>query len=429
MSEWRLQIPEPLEFLLYPLRYKGAYGGRGSAKSWTFARVLLKLGLEHRIRVLCAREIMRTIKDSVHKLLADQIELENLQGEYDVFDSTIIHRRTGSEFLFTGLLGHTVTSLKSYEGVDVCWIEEAQAVSERSFKVLIPTIRKDNSEIWLSFNPDLETDPVSQRFIVHPPPDSKVVKVNWRDNPWFNDILNKERLHCLATDPDNYPNIWEGEHRPAVEGAVYYKEMLEVRNQGRVTTIPYDPMLKVHQVWDLGYADNTVIALVQKHLSSIRVIKVIKGNRRRIDEYSAELKKLNYNWGKVWLPHDGFSADVKTGLSTQKILQAQGWDVPDRQEITEVSVDEGIRIARLTFPRVYFDEKGCESLIEDLKRYRRKINRSTEAEGKPVHDDASDGADCFRYICVNIDNMHNEDEKPRRQVYVSYRPLDAVIGI
>ncbi len=158
MSTASAEFPEKLGFLFYPERYKIAYGGRGSGKSWSFARALLIQGLQSPLRVLCTREIQKSIKDSVHKLLSDQIQLLGLGTLYDVLETTIRSKTNATEFMFSGLSTHTVESIKSFEGCDICWIEEAQTVVKRSWDILTPTIRKDNSEIWVSFNPDLETD-------------------------------------------------------------------------------------------------------------------------------------------------------------------------------------------------------------------------------------------------------------------------------
>ena len=149
-----IQIPKKLRFLLDDrARYKGAYGGRGSAKSWTFARALLLKGGSETLRILCARELQKTIKDSVHQLIADQIQEMNMGYWWDIQNQSIRHRSNGTQFGFTGLR-HNIVELKSYEGADICWIEEAQVVSKKSWEILIPTIRKEGSEIWASFNPE-----------------------------------------------------------------------------------------------------------------------------------------------------------------------------------------------------------------------------------------------------------------------------------
>lgn len=399
----RVEFPEKLRFLFEPSRYKVAYGGRGSAKSWSFARALLILGASRPLRILCAREVQKTIKDSVHKLLGDQIKALELGGFYEVLE-TVIRAKNGTEITFSGLASHTIHTIKSYEGVDVVWIEEGQAVCKRSWDILIPTIRKDGSEIWVTYNPELETDDTHQRFVINQPDDAIVVMVNYSDNPWFNEVLEKERLHCQKTDPKGYPNIWGGECKPAVEGAIYFDEVAKIEAERRICTVPYDPLLKVHVVFDLGWNDAMAISLTQKHLSELRVIEYIEDSHKTLDHYSALLKAKNYNWGEVWLPHDARHKDYKTGKSAEEIMRALGWSV----KITpDMSVEDGIRLTRMTLGRMYFDKAKTARLVECLKRYRRSINKQTNEPGAPLHDEFSHGADNIRYTSINAEAMQN----------------------
>lgn len=435
----KVQIPDKLNFLFRPSRYKVARGGRGSAKSWSFARALLVRGTLRPRRILCAREIQNSIRQSVHKLLSDQIKFLSLQRYYRVLDN-VIRGRNGTEIAFAGLSSLTVDTIKSFEGYDICWVEEGQTISDRSWKILIPTIRKEGSEIWVSYNPDLETDPTHQRFTINPPPDCINVEINWRDNPWFSSVLEAERLHCLATDPDSYDNIWEGKCKPAVEGAIYYKQILEAETNGRICHVPYDPMLRVHVVFDLGWNDSLAVGLVQKHISEIRVIEYVEVSHTRLDDLSAELRTRPYNWGRVWLPHDGFSGGLNSeGKSTEDIMKNLGWDVATRDEITEMSVEEGIRTTRMAFPRMYFDQDKCHArqaphpsdlvkhtdlsnrLIECLKRYRRHINRQTGTTTTPMHDQHAHGADMVRYIALNADSMHNATSTANKSTWAAAR--------
>jgi phage terminase large subunit len=218
------EFPRKLTFLFKPARYKVAHGGRGSGKSWAFARALILLAAQKPLRILCGREVQKSIKDSVHRLLSDQIQALGLGASFDVLESEI-RGKNGSLFLFAGLSQHTVESIKSFEGVDICWLEEAQVITKRSFDVLLPTIRKDGSEVWLSLNPDMETDETYQRFVANPPPSALVEQVNWRDNPWFPQVLEAERQETLRRDPDSYENIWEGKPKRVAEGAIYALEI------------------------------------------------------------------------------------------------------------------------------------------------------------------------------------------------------------
>lgn len=399
-------FPAKLQFLFQPKRYKVAYGGRGSAKSWSFARALLILAASKPLRILCTREVQKSIKDSVHKLLGDQIQALGMGGFYEIIE-TAIRGKNGSEFAFAGLASHTIESIKSFEGVDIVWVEEGQAVSKRSWDVLIPTIRKEGSEIWVTYNPELETDETHQRFAINTPDNAIVEKVNYSDNPWFPEVLEKERQHAEATMPKGeYQNIWEGKCKPAVSGAIYYNEVAKAEEEGRICNVPYDPMLKVHVVFDLGWNDAMSISLVQKHSSELRVLENIEDSHKTLDYYSALLKDKRLNWGKVYLPHDGRNRDFKTGKSAQEIMEALGWDAA----ITpSMSVEDGIRITRMAFPRMVFDKMKAARLVQCAKRYRRSINQQTNEPGAPMHDEWSHGADNLRYICVNAEQMTNEE--------------------
>lgn len=402
------KFPAKLQFLFQPMRYKVARGGRGSAKSWSFARALLIQGAGKPLRILCTREVQKSIRDSVHKLLSDQIEALGLGGFYSILD-TEIRGQNGTLIIFAGLAQHTVESIKSYEGVDIVWVEEAQAVTKRSWEVLIPTIRKANSEIWVSYNPELETDETHQRFTINPPDNCISVLLNYSDNPWFPAVLEQERLHCQRTNPKDYANIWEGACKPAVAGAIYYNEIELAERDGNICNVPYDPMLKVHVVFDLGWNDAMTISMVQRQRSEIRIIDYIEDSFRTLDQYSADLKDKRYNWGRVWLPHDGFSKDFKTGYSAEQILKNLGWDVVPRAQIAEVPVESGIKTARMLFRQMYFDKSKTERLIQCLKRYRRSINQQTNEPGAPLHDEFSHGADNLRYIAINAEHMTNDD--------------------
>ncbi len=213
MADLNIQIPEKLVMPLFtPHRYKVFKGGRGSAKSWSVARALLAIAAGGKKRILCAREIQKSIQDSSYKLLSDQIELLGLTSQFDVL-KTEIRGKNGSEFLFRGLGNLTAESIKSFEGVGIVWVEEAHTVSARSWELLIPTIRKPGSEIWITYNPDEETDPVDVQFVQRRPPDCVVTEINWNDNPWFPDVLKAEKDYLYSVDPDTATHVWGGGYR------------------------------------------------------------------------------------------------------------------------------------------------------------------------------------------------------------------------
>jgi phage terminase large subunit len=404
-----IQFPKKLACLFKPKRYKVAHGGRGSAKSWGFARALLILAAQKPLRILCAREVQKSIKDSVHRLLTDQIQALGLGSSFEVFD-TEIRGRNGSLFLFAGLAQHTVESIKSYEGVDLVWVEEAQVVTKRSWDVLSPTIRKEDSEIWITLNPDMETDETYARFVAGKPfesDDAYVVQMNWRDNPWFPEVLEKERQATLARDPDSYDNIWEGVPKRVSVGAIYRHEIELLYSEKRVRPVPYDPLLAVHTVWDLGWNDAMTIGFFQRSGAELRCLDYIEDSHRTLDWYVAEIEKRKYRWGTDFIPHDGAARNFQTGKSTEEVLKGMGRNV---KVLPAVNIEEGIKAARLMFPRVYFDEAKTGRLLECLKRYQRSINQRTQEPGEPLHDEYSHGADMFRYAAMAVDEMGNADK-------------------
>ncbi len=418
-------IPASFLFLLEePHRYKVAHGGRGSLKSWQFARALLILGFQKKLRILCAREYQKSIKESVHALLVDQIERMGLGANYEVLE-TEIRGTNGTQILFSGLAAHTVESIKSFEGVDIVWVEEAQTVRRKSWQILIPTIRKPGSEIWVTFNPDLDTDDTYDRFVVNTPPDCSVLSVNWRDNRWFKDLpLAAERAHDERTMPrEEYENIWEGKCRTAVSGAIYGDEIRAAIEGRRITAVPYDPMLRVHAVFDLGWNDSMFIGFAQKGAFDLRIVGCIEDSHRTLDSYSSQMKAMNWNWGTVVLPHDGNTKDYKSGTSAKQIMQALGWKV---LVLPNTDIEAGIRTARQTFPKVWFDKQNAAPLVSCLRRYKRTVNMTTRESGDPVHDSASHGADMFRYLCIAAPKLSND--APVGPKIAAFRPADRGMG-
>lgn len=433
-----INLPRKLGFLLDLHRYKVLYGGRGSAKSHSIAQALLALGTHQRLRILCAREIQRSIENSVHALLKDYIEKLGLQSFYQVLETEIIGAN-GTRFIFSGLAQHTVDSIKSFEGVDVVWVEEGQTVSKRSWDILIPTIRAPGSEIWVSFNPDLESDDTYVRFVKNRPPRSVVVKMNYTDNPWFPKELEEERAYCERTNPDDYANIWLGECRQIVAGAIYAKEVGAMSVEGRLRAIPYDPRLPVHTVWDLGWNDKMVVLMVQKPIPAVvNIINYYEDNHRRYDEVLDELDRLRYRWGTEWLPHDGDHKNPQTGKSAKQVLQSLGRR--DVKVLGRNNVEDGIRQVRMMLPRTYIDDStrktfhgtgfmGGARLIECLRRYRRNVPRTTGEPATPVHDEFSHGADAIRGLAAIVDKLTGEFQRASGPRLPAYQAADPGMGM
>ncbi|EME2055580.1 PBSX family phage terminase large subunit [Cronobacter sakazakii] len=236
--------------LFKPIRYKVFRGGRGGAKSWGIARALVIMAASKKLRILCTREVQNSIKDSVHKLLKDQIEMLGLNPWFRITNE-MITSACGSEFLFKGLRFDPL-GIKSTEGVDICWVEEAQSVSADSWDILIPTIRKEGSEIWVSFNPGEETDPTYQRFVVNPPDNCVTVEVNYYDNPYLPDTLRKEMEYCKRIDYEAYEHIWLGKPKSISEAVIF-------KRRYKVESFPDDLWQQADRLFfgaDFGFAND-----------------------------------------------------------------------------------------------------------------------------------------------------------------------------
>lgn len=400
----QLEFPDALECLFKPARYKTLYGGRGGAKSWGIARALLLQGTTKPLRVLCAREMQTSITQSVHKLLKDQIAAMGLSGFYEV-QNYVIKGMNGTEFTFHGLK-HNIANIKSIEGVDICWIEEAQTVSKSSWDTLIPTIRKDGSEIWISFNPSLEADETYQRFVVSPPTGAVVQKINWADNPWFPDVLRQEMEDLKAKDYDAYLNVWEGHCKQTLDGAIYANEVRAATTAGRFTKVPYDQSKPVHTYWDLGRADKTAIWFVQMVGFEFRVIDYYENQGQALGHYLKELQSRPYVYGDCWLPHDANNELLASEQTIAQQCRAFGFKV---RVTPKTSVVNGINAARTVFATCWFDSEKCADGLQALRNYRYEVDPETQQYStNPLHDWASHGADAFRYFAVSL----KEEAKP-----------------
>jgi len=400
------QFPEKTGLLWKPARFKVLYGGRDGAKSWSVARWLLLDGAEQPLPIGCFREVQKSIKDSVHQLLSNQVEELGLTGFYDILRDEI-RGENGTSFRFAGLSLQTRESIKSFEGLQRAWVEEADSVSKRSWEILEPTIRADGSEIIITFNPQMDTDETYKRFVLNPSPEVVSSFINWDDNPWRSKVLDAARELMRQQAPEDYAHIYGGQCRPAVEGAIYYNEVSKLRSSGRLCNVPYDPMLKVHVVADLGFNDYMSLILTQRLASEIRVIRYIEDRMRFIPSYHQELTDLKLNYGKLYLPHDGKAKHV-TGSSAEEQFKTLGWDV---EIVPDIGIEQGIRKTREIFPRLYIDKTNASELLNRLGRYRRRVNSEGQAS-TPVHDDESHGADGTRYLSIVADQMSNDSGVP-----------------
>lgn len=391
----KLQLPEAFEALLEPHRFKVFYGGRGGAKSTAFAGTLLYQGTQRPLRVMCAREVQNSIKDSVHSLLHDRIRAMGLESLYEVQEAQILGSN-GTRFFFAGLLRNP-DSIKSAEGVDICWIEEANTVSRASWDALLPTIRKPGSEVWVSYNPGLKADPVHQIFHVEGRTGAVLRKVSWRDNDWFTDEMRQEMADLKRADYEKYLHVWEGEFRIFAEGAVYAKQLQAAREAGRICRIPVVPAEEVQTFWDLGKSDATAVFFHQRIGPDDRFIDYLEATGQDIGELVKAVKAKGYNLGRAYMPHDVEHEILGFGNKNRK----QMFEAAGLKPITVVPrirhLHEGIEMTRQRFASYWFDEVKCERGLECLRNYAYERNeKRDDLSPEPVHDWSSHAADALR---------------------------------
>lgn len=412
----RLQLPEKLQFLMQPAttelrggRLKVIHGGRGSMKSESVGRAYLAKGMERRRRILCARELQSSIKESVHQLLSQLIEQQGMVNFYQIQNDTI-KGVNGTEFIFKGLK-HDSASIKSMQGIDLCWVEEADKVSAASWKYLIPTIRAgypdpgyelgEVSEITIVLNPELEDDYTYQEFVVHPPSFAIVQEMNWRDNPFFPAVLEAERLEMFNNPKkrDEYLWIWEGKTKQALEGAIYANELRDAEADGRIRNVPVMRGVPVQTFWDLGRSDQTAIWFVQRVGLEWHVIDYFEDRGHHIDHYLLELQKrsdeLGYIYGTHHLPHDAKNEQLGQKRSIEEQIKNEGQrSVRIIERIAKKA--NGINAGRTIFNECWIDRGRCADGLNRLRRYRYSVSNEGIVSREPLHDDNSNGADAWQ---------------------------------
>jgi len=427
LSVLRVDVPEKLEPLLYPARYKGAHGGRGGAKSHFFGEQAVLKTFEGK-RVVCIREVQNSIKDSVKQLVESKIAKLGLQSKFEVLRDEVRGPR-GGLMVFRGMQDYNADNIKSLEGFDVAWVEEAQSISARSWRLLRPTIRKPESEIWCSWNPRWDTDPVDEFFRgANKPKDAVCVEINWRDNPWFPGVLKDEMDRDFSADPEMAEHVWNGGYEIVSEGAYYARLLAQAEKEGRIGHFPHDPRRKVFTSWDLGISDYTTVWFFQHDGTYVNVIDYYETNgdgfddvvgyalpeqfippplEHKFDGWSQPMamERLGrtepFRYEKHFLPHDVRVREQGAGgRHRHQILDALGLKplakgVPDRNDNRIPAVRSMLPITRFhNTPRV-------QAGLKRLRRFRRKFNDALGTYTTPIHDEASHASDSFGEFAVN----------------------------
>ena len=375
-----VELPEKLLFFLSKkARYKIAYGGRGSGKSWAAARCLIVLAMQSKIRVLCTRQLQTSIANSVHKLLSDSIQELGLSDNFEITRDQI-RCKNGSEFFFKGIQNN-INEIKSIEGINYCWVEEAQSVSENSWEVLIPTIRKENSEIWVTFNPDREEDATYQRFVINPPPDTISRLVNYSDNPWFPDVLRKEMEYCKEVDYGKYEHIWLGKTVIDTDAQIYHDkfELKEFKT-------PDDAIFYYGADWGFANDPTAVVRCFIKD-QCLYIDYESGGVGVEFEELPALFKKIP-EINKWEIRCDSARPETISYMSRQgfRTVACPKWSG---------SVEDGIEYIR-SFRRIYIHPR-CKHTYEEFKFYSYKQDKNTGDILPVVLDKDNHYCDALRY--------------------------------
>lgn len=420
-----LEIPTARVFrpLLEAARYKACWGGRSSGKSHFMAESVVEWCLMHPgARVLCAREVQLSLEHSSKKLIEDKIARFKAPG-FEVLKNMI---RTPGDgvIIFQGMNNHNSDTIKSYEGFDVAWVEEAHRLSPTSLSLLRPTIRKPNSEIWFSWNPTRKSDAVDAFFRgVHCPDNAIVVKANWSDNPFFPAEMEAERQHDLAHSP-SYRHVWEGDYATVVEGAYFARELHDAREAGRLTQLALDPLLEVRAFWDLGIEDSMAIWIAQFNSRRIDVLDYMEGQGQPLAYYTRWLRANGYGGCLCVLPHDG----ARRGLSDATTFAQHLKDAEFRVKVVPNqgagAATARIEALRRLFPRIWFDAAKCAAGLEALGSYHERRDDKRQIGLGPMHDWASHGSDSAGLMAITYEEPKASLKPPERQFF-SADPSDA----
>jgi len=430
MNNVVVKFPKIYKPLDDPWRYKVMYGGRAAARSWTIGRKLLLRGAQNKEFILCTRELQKSIKQSVHKLLKDQIIRLGLQNFYTVTE-TSIKGLNGTEFMFLGIKANP-EEIRSTEGITICWIEEGHSLSESSWDIIDPTIRYESkqdddrqwkSEIWISFNTRFKFDYLYEKFVVkRAPKNALVLFTSYKDNPFFPDVLREQMETMRDTDYEKYLNIWEGQLKKLAEGAIFGKQITKVSQDNRQTFIPVLSNCEVFTFWDLGKNDETAIWFVQLLGKEYRFIDYFEGTLEEVEYYTKLIKATGYNYGRHYLPHDAKQDRLGMGNKNLKQQFEAGGVRPTKVVERIQHKSTAIELARDVFSQCWFHkhkdelpEEECEGFIpwvsddqmktralrvergyDTLCNYRYKFKDDDNVyHERPHHDHASNGADAF----------------------------------
>lgn len=399
-----VRLPKAFRGLFEPHRYKAFHGGRGSAKSHSFATALVIEAAQKPLRVVCAREIQDSLRDSVKQLIEDKIADLGLSDRFDCQREMTLGLN-GSKFTYVGMWRNP-DAVKSLEGADRFWGEEASRFSQRSIDMIRPTMRKPGSELWFSWNPEFEHDPIDVMFRgkAGAPPDSLVREVSWKDNPWFGASPLKAELEFdYQADAARAEHVWGGGYVTSVDGSYYAAQLINARADGRIGAVVEDPMLSKRAYWDLGIADSMAIWVVQFVGAEIRVLDYCEGQGQPLGYYAEWMRRRKHQDAHCYLPHDGEHRDSVRAVKFEDHLRDAGFEVTSIKNQGKGAAIQRVEATRRLFPAMWFNEDTTRDGIKCLAAYHERRDPNRNVGLGPEHDWASHAADAFGLMCVTYE--------------------------
>lgn len=426
MNEARIKIPAKLVPVFQgEADVRGAHGGRGSAKTRTFAKMtavrahMWDMAGRDGI-ILCGRQFMNSLADSSLEEVKAAIRDEPwLEAHFEIGETYIRTRSGRISYSFIGL-ARNLNSIKSKSRILLAWIEEAEPVTEEAWVKLLPTLREEDSELWITWNPERKKSATNQRFrhANDNDPRVKIVEMNWRDNPWFPDILNRLRLKDERERPEQYGHIWEGEYITVAEGAYYAQQLNKARADGRMGQLSPDPLMTIWAIWDIGgtgvKADATAIWIVQFIGQAIWILDYYEAKGQPLATHVNWLREEGYEKAHCVLPHDGASHERVVQTTYQGALREAGFETIVIPNQGPGAAMHRVQAARRLFPQMHFDQEYCEGGLEAIAWYHEKRDEERGIGLGPDHDWSSHGADAFGLIAVArpiiLNSADNDDE-------------------
>jgi phage terminase large subunit len=428
MSEpGRIELPQKLAPIFAgEALFRGAYGGRGSAKTRSFAKMAAVKGLQCARAgetgvIVCGREFQNSLDESSMAEVKAAIESEPwLLENYELGEKFIRTWDGRIDFAFVGLR-RNIESVKSTARIRLLWVDEAEPVSEVAWSKAIPTVREEHAEIWVTWNPERRASATNQRFRINPPDNSKFVELNWRDNPWFPSVLDAIRREDEKKRPEQYGHIWEGDYATAHAGAYYATLLSQAQREGRIGKVMPDPLMAIRAYVDIGgtgaRSDAFAMWICQFVGREIRILDYYEAVGQPLGVHLDWLRQRGWQKASIFLPHDGSTHDRVYDVSFESAIQSAGFPVTVIPNQGRGAARARIEAARRILPMCWFNEITTNDGRDALGWYHEKKSEDVRDVGLgPEHDWASHGADAFGLMCVAYETPAG---RPKKLVYPS----------